>query len=93
MGSIILTDAPLPEPEPEDTNTKWEIVLMEREQFGVKHANYPWLRHQEMEPKIKLHLWDPLKHGKSEDNKYFCCCGDQIPEGVMRKFFLLMSTI
>lgn len=92
MSGIILTDAPEVE-EVTNPHESWEVLLIEREMFGEKRPQYPWIRHQQIEPKIKLHLVDPLKHGKPEDDKYTCVCGDPIPQGVMRKFFLLMSTL
>ena len=71
---------------------EWQIKLMEREIFGTKHPEMPWLLHTVLEPAIKVHLVNPEGRPKTQDGNYLCQCDKPIPEGVMRQYFFLKST-
>lgn len=73
---------------------EWEVKLLERTIFGEKQSERPWVLHTKMEPKIIVHMIDPLhKSIKKEGDDYICVCGGKIPPTVMQKFFLLKSVV
>lgn len=63
---------------------EWEIILAARKIFGEQQKEKPWIRHQQLEPIIKLHLAEPQRHG--EDPAY-CICGVEIPAIIMQKYY------
>ena len=72
---------------------EWDVKIMERTVFQEQLKQRPWILHTEMEPKIKVHLIDPLNLPKSEvDGVYMCSCQKEIPANVMQKYFFLKST-
>jgi hypothetical protein len=75
-----------------DEIPEWEIMLIERTVFGEHLSERPWIRHQQLTPKIKINMVDPLtvEHNKGKET-YVCICGDEIPKVVMQKFFFLKS--
>ena len=72
---------------------EWDVRLMERVLFNEQLKQRPWILHTEMEPKIKIHLIDPLTLPKSEvDGEYLCSCNKVIPNNVIQRYFFLKST-
>jgi len=76
--------------EPVELDHKeWEVLLLARKVFGDQQKERPWLRHQQMEPIIKLHLTEPTSFG---DEPPKCgICGDEIPALIMQKFYWLKA--
>ena len=63
---------------------EWDVRLLERTVFQEKLKTRPWILHTELEPKIKVHMFDPLTLPKSdEDGVYHCTCQKVIPTNVM----------
>jgi hypothetical protein len=89
MGLDEYGDVILGEPEVPLEHKEWEIVCIAREMFGEKIPEKPWMRHQEVEPKIKLHLCQPILKKDPEDGKEVphCICGKEIPGEVMIRFY------
>ena len=72
---------------------EWDVRLLERTVFQEKLKTRPWILHTEIEPKIKMHMFDPLTLPKSEeDGVYLCTCHKVIPVNVMQRYFFLKST-
>lgn len=72
---------------------EWEVRLLERTVFQEKLKTRPWILHTELDPKIKVHMIDPLTYSKEkEDGVYLCTCHKVIPANVMNRFFFLKST-
>ena len=67
---------------------EWEVLMLARKVFGEQQGEKPWLRHQQMEPTIKLHLVEPKIH---EGEAPKCICGDEIPPLVMQKFYWMKA--
>jgi hypothetical protein len=74
--------------EPEISHGDWEVLLLARKIFGDQQNEKPWIRHQQVEPTIKLHLAEPKSEG---DEPSKCICGDEIPALVMQKFYWLKA--
>lgn len=71
---------------------EWEVKLLERVVFGEKLSERPWILHTKLEPKISVHMIDPLhKSIKKDGDDYICLCGDKIPPVAMQKYFFLKS--
>ena len=79
-GKLEFKDAP----EIPIEHSRWEILLLARNVFGEQQKERPWIRHQEVEPKIKLHLCEPIVIG---DEPPRCICGEEIPGVVMVKYY------
>jgi hypothetical protein len=73
-----------------DNIEEWQVKLLTRTIFQEALPEQPWVLHTKMEPKIKVHLLDPTKRPK-EDQDYVCQCNDRIPPQVMQKYFFLKS--
>ena len=72
---------------------EWDVKLLERTVFQEKLKIRPWVLHTEVEPKIRIHMIDPLNLPKSDvDGEYKCTCQKVIPSNVMNRFFFLKST-
>lgn len=69
-----------------DNSKNWEIIVLERVVFQEQIPERPYIRHQEMEPKIKIHLAIPME-GKNK-----CICGDEIPEDIMNAYEYFLKT-
>lgn len=67
---------------------EWEVIVLARKVFGEQQIELPWIRHQQLEPKIKLHLAVPRGF---VDEATKCICGDLIPPLVMQKFYWLKA--
>lgn len=67
---------------------EWEVVFAARKIFGEQQKEKPWLRHQQLEPTIKLHLSEPKATG---DEPPKCVCGDLIPPLVMQKYYWMKA--
>ena len=66
----------------------WEVLFAARRVFGEQQQERPWIRHQQIEPTIKLHLAEPRMNG---DEPPKCVCGDEIPPLVMQKYFWMKA--
>lgn len=62
----------------------WEVLFAARKVFGEQQKEKPWIRHQQLEPTIKLHLAEPRING---DEPILCVCGAEIPPLIMAKFW------
>ena len=67
---------------------EWEIIFAARKVFGEQQVEKPWIRHQQIEPVIKLHLAEPRAEG---DEPPKCVCGDAIPPLVMQKYYWMKA--
>ena len=67
---------------------EWEVLMLARKVFGEQQLERPWIRHQQIEPKIKLHLAEPKVYG---DEPAKCVCGDVIPSIVMQKYYWIRA--
>ena len=66
----------------------WEVLFAARKVFGEQQKEKPWIRHQQLEPTIKLHLAEPRVNG---DEPPVCVCGDAIPPLVMQKYYWMKA--
>ena len=79
-------DAPVIPPE----HAEWEVLMIARKMFGEVVKEKPWIRHQQMEPKLKLHLCEPVLHElEGAEKEAHCICGDKIPDVVLLKYYWL----
>lgn len=68
----------------------WEVLMVARTMFGEKVKEKPWIRHQEMTPKIRLHLCEPVEQEQENGEKIaHCICGQKIPDVVVLKYYWL----
>jgi len=67
---------------------EWEILFAARCVFGEQQKEKPWIRHQQLEPVLKLHLAEPRING---DEPPKCVCGDEIPPSIMQKYYLIRA--
>lgn len=79
-------------PEIPIEHANWEVIMIARQMqmFGEKVKEKPWIRHQEVEPKLKLHLCEPVLHElEGHEKEAHCICGDKIPDVVLLKYYWL----
>lgn len=69
-------------------HAEWEVLMISRTMFNEKIKEQPWIRHQQVEPTLKLHLCKPVEKEQEDGNKVpHCICGDKIPDVVVLKFY------